>query len=91
MTELGVTLMAIGAWALAAGSAGFVGSFVVQRFRDRQAAKRAAKDFDASGGERPVTAASGLAPTSDPSLVLVRTSGPAFADREMAHATSTAA
>ena len=92
MTELGVTLMAIGAWALAAGSAGFVGSFVVQLLRDRQAAGRVVEDrLDPSGVERPVTAGSGTAPASDPAVVLLQTSGPAFADREMAHATSTAA
>ena len=92
MTELGATLMAIGAWALAAGSAGFVGSFLVQRARDRGAAGRVAEDhFDPSGVERSAVAEPGVASTSDPALVVVRPGGPAFADREMAQATSTAA
>ena len=92
MTELGITLMAIAAWALAAGSAGFVGSLLAKRLRDRQAAKRAADDgFDASGVEGPAVAEPGVAPASDPALVLVRASGPAFADRELAPAASTAA
>ena len=86
MTELGVALIAIGAWVLVAGSAGLVGSFVVQRLRDRQAAGRAAPD--PTGNERPVDAEPGRAPASSPALVLVRAGGPAFADREMAHATS---
>ena len=77
MWELWVTLMAVGAWVLAAGSAGFVVSFAVQRLRDHQAAKRAAQD--------------GVAPAPNPALVLVRASGPAFADREIAHATSATA
>ena len=83
MTELEVTLMAIGAWVLAAGAAGFAGSFLVQRLRDRQAAKR--------GAERHVTAEPGVEPAASPALVLVRASGPAFAELEMAHAASTAA
>ena len=81
MWELWVTLMAFGAWVLAAGSAAFVGSFAVQRLRDHQAAKRSAK----------VTAEPGVAPAPSPALALVRASGPAFADREMAHATSATA
>ena len=92
MWELWVALMVVGAWVLAAGSAGFVGSIVVQHLRSRQAAKRGAKDrLDPSGVERPVTAEPGVAPAANPALVLVRASGPAFADREMAHATSTTA
>ena len=92
MTELGVTLMAIGAWALAAGLAGLVGSVVLQRVRDRQAAGRVAEHrSDARGLELAVTADPGVAPASGPALVRVRASGPAFAEREMAHATSTAA
>ena len=92
MWELWVALMVVGAWVLAAGSAGFVGSFLVQRLRDRQTAKRVAKDLvDPSGVERPVTAEPGVVPASNPALVLVRASGPAFADREMAHATSATA
>ena len=83
MTELWVTLLVIGAWALAAGSVGFVGSLLVQWVRDRQTAKRRV--------ERPVTADSGVAPAPDPALVLVRARGPAFADRALAPATSTAA
>ena len=92
MWELWVVLMVVGAWVLAAGSAGFVGSFLAQRLRDRQVAKRVAKDLvDPSGVERPVTAEPGVAPAADPALVSVRASGPAFADREMAHATSATA
>ena len=92
MAELGVTLMAVVAWVLAAGAVGFVGSFVVQHLRDRQAAKRVADDrFDPRGVERTAVAQPGVAPASDPALVLVRASGPALADREIAHATSTAA
>ena len=92
MWELWVALMVVGAWVLAAGSAGFVGSFLVHRFRDRQTAKRVAKDlFDPSGVERPVTTEPGVAPAANQVLVLVRASGPAFADREMAHATSATA
>ena len=92
MWELWVVLMVVGAWVLAAGSAGFVGSFLVQRLRDRQVAKRVAKDrLDPSGVEGPVTAEPGVAPASAPALVLVRASGPALADREMAHATSATA
>ena len=72
MTELGVTLVAIGAWVLAAGAAGFVGSFVAQYLHDRQAAGRVAEDrFDPSGVERPVTANSGAALPSAPASVLV--------------------
>ena len=92
MWELWVALMVVGAWVLAAGSAGFVGSFLVQRLRDRQTAKRVAKGLvDPSGVERPVTAEPGVVPASNPALVLVRASGPAFADREVAHATSATA
>ena len=92
MWELWVALMVVGAWVLAAGSAGFVGSFLAQRFRDRQVAKRVAKDLvDPSGVERPVTAEPGVAPAANPALVFVRASGPAFADRDMAHATSATA
>ncbi len=92
MAELWVTLMAAGAWALAAGSTGFVGSFLAQRFRDRRAARRLAEDrAGASVVERATTTDSGPAPARDPALVLVRTSGPASADRDLAAATSTAA
>ena len=92
MTELWVTLLVIGAWVLTAGSAGFAGSLLVQRLSGRQAAKRDAKDrLDPSGVERPVTAEPGAAPAANPALVLVRAGGPAFADRELAPATSTAA
>ena len=71
MTELWVTLMATGAWALAAGSAGLVGSFLAQHIRDRQVSKRTAEDrFGPSGVERPATAKPGVAPASDPALVL---------------------
>ena len=92
MWELWVALMVVGAWVLAAGSAGFVGSFLVQRLGDRQVAKRVAKHlFDPSDDERPVTTESGVAPAANPALVFVRASGPAFADREMAHATSATA
>ena len=92
MAELWVTLMAAGAWALAAGSVGFAGSFLAQRFRDRRAAGRPAEDrAGASGVERAATADSGAAPAPDPALVLVRTRGPASADRDLAAATSTAA
>ena len=92
MWELWVVLMVVGAWVLAAGLAGFVGSFLMQRLRNRQVAKRVAKDFfDPSGVERPVTAEPGVAPAANPALVFVRASGPAFADREMAHATSATA
>ena len=88
MWELWVVLMMVGAWVLAAGSAGFVGSFLVQRLRNRQVAKRVAKDlFDPSGVERPVTAELDIVPASDPALVLVRASGRTFA----AHATSATA
>ena len=92
MWELWVALMVVGAWVLAAGSTGFVGSFLVQRFRHRQTAQRVAKDLvDPSGVKRPVTAEPGVAPAANPALVLVRASGPTFADREMAHATSATA
>ena len=92
MWELWVVLMVVGAWVLAAGSAGFVGSFLVQHLGDRQVAKRVAKHLvDPSDDERPVTTESGVAPAANPALVFVRASGPAFADREMAHATSTTA
>ncbi len=50
MTELWVTLMAAGAWALAAGSAGFIGSFLAQHFRDRQAARRPAEHRAGASG-----------------------------------------
>ena len=66
MWELWVALMVVGAWVLAAGSAGFVGSFLVQRLRDRQVAKRGAKGLvDPSGIERPVTAEPGVAPAAN--------------------------
>ena len=92
MAELWVTLVAAGAWALAAGSVGFVGSFIVQRLRHRQAARRLAEDrAGASGVERAATTDSGPAPAPAPALVLVRTSGPASADRDLVAATSTAA
>ena len=88
MWELWVVLMVAGAWVLAAGSAGFVGSFLVQRLRDRQVAKRVTKDLvDPRGVERPVTDEPGVAPAANPALVFVRASGPAFA----AHATSATA
>ena len=89
MTELWVTLMVVGAWSLTAGSAGFAGSLLVQRLRDRQAAKRVAEDrLDPSGVERHVTGEPGVTPASDPARVLAPAGGPAFADREMAYATS---
>ena len=91
MGELGVTLMVVGAWVLAAGSAGFVGSIVVQHLRGRQAAKRGAKDrLDPSGVERPVTAEPGVESAASPALALARAAS-SFTDREMTQVASTAA
>ena len=91
MGELGVTLIVVGVWVLAAGSAGFVGSIVVQRLRDRPAAKRAAKDrLDPSGVERPMTAEPGAALSANPALVLARAAS-SLTDREMTQVASTAA
>ena len=92
MTELWVTLMAAGAWALGAGSAGFVGSFIVQRIRHRLPVARGADDLvDAGRVERAAATESGPAPASHRALVLVHASGPAYAGREAAPAASTAA
>ena len=89
MTELWVTLMAAGAWARVAGSVGLVGSFLAQRVRGRRVAEGAAQDrIGPSGADWPVTAEPRVAPTSNPAWVLVRTRRPAFADREMAYASS---
>ena len=91
MGELGVTLIVVGAWVLAAGSAGFVGSMVVQHLRGRQAAKRGAKDrLDPSGVERPVTAEPGVEPVASPALALARAAS-SLTDREMTQVASTAA
>ena len=91
MTELSVTLLVIGAWVLTAGSAGFAGSLLVQRLRDRQAAKRAAKDrLDPSGVERPMTAEPGVEPMTSPALALARAAS-SLTDREMTQVASTAA
>ena len=92
MTELGVTLVAIGAWVLVAGTVGFVGSFLAQRIRGRQATKRVAEDrAGTTGVERPAVAEPRVAPASNPALVPVLASGRAFAERDRALATSTAA
>ena len=92
MWELWVTLMAVGAWVLAAGSAGFAGSFLVQRLRDRQTARRAAKDrFDPSGVERQLSAEPGVEPAASAALALARASASSFTDREMTQVASTAA
>ena len=92
MEELGVTLMVVGAWVLAAGSAGFVGSIVAQRLRDRRAAKRAANDhLDSSGVERRVTAEPGVEPAASAALALARAGASSFTDREMTQVASTAA
>ena len=92
MTELWVTSIVVGAWVLAAGLVVVVGSFLVQRLGDRRLAMWVAKErFGPGGVERAVTAEPGVVPVSNPAWVLVRASEPAFADREMAHTTSTAA
>ena len=91
MGELGVTLIVVGVWVLAAGSAGFVGSIVVKYLRDRQAAKRGAKDrLDPSGVERRVTAEPGVESAASPALALARAAS-SFTDREMTQVASTAA
>ena len=83
MGALGVTLVVVGAWVLAAGSAGFVGSIVVQHLRDRRAAKRGAMDrLDPSGVERRVTAEPGVESAASPALALARAAS-SFTDREM--------
>ena len=92
MTELWVTLMAAGAWALGAGSAGFVGSFIVQRIRHRLPVARGADDLvNASAVQQAAATESGPGPASSRAFVLVHAGGPAFAGREAAHAASTAA
>ena len=92
MGELGVTLMVVGAWVLAAGSAGFAGSFLVQRLRDRQTARRAAKDrLDPSGVERPVIPEPGVEPATSPALAFARAGASSLPDREMTQVASTPA
>ena len=90
MTELWVTLMAAGAWALGASLAGVAGSFLVQRLGDRRLAMRVAKEhLGPRGAERPVTAERGVEPAASSALAFAGAGAPSFADREMAHATST--
>ena len=92
MEELGVTLMVVGAWVLAAGSAGFVGSIVVQHLRDRQAAKRGAMDrLDPSGVERHVTAEPDVERAAGPASALALAGASSSTDREMTQVASTAA
>ena len=91
MGELGVTLMVVGAWVLAAGSAGFVGSIVVQHLRDRRAAKRGAKDRLDPGVERHVTAEPGVERAAGPASALALAGASSSTDREMTQVASTAA
>ena len=92
MWELWVTLMAVGAWVLAAGSAGFVGSILVQRLRDRQAAQRIAKDrFGPSAVERLVIPEPGVELATSPALAFARAGASSLPDREMTQVASTPA
>ena len=92
MTELWVTSIVVGAWMLAAGLVGVVGSFLAQRLGDRRLAMRVAKErFGPGSVERSVTTEPGVEPAASPAVALARAGAPSFADREMARVTSTAA
>ena len=92
MWELWVALMVAGAWVLAAGSAGFVGSFLVPRLDDRLLAVRVAREFSRPNAVEPIASTeSGPEPTASSTLALAEAGRSSSANREMAHATSATA